>query len=76
MATQFEYLLGQLLVAKVVEIISPEVLVVEISGKLFRVINQTGHVWRLNESIPLRVSAINPPEFQIHGHKRGFDRFA
>lgn len=72
----FEAKLGQSFEAKVVEVLAAHILVVDINGKLFRVTNRTGQLWRKDDTISVRVSALNPIEFQIHKSKPGFERFA
>lgn len=68
--------LGQLIQAKVIENLSSTTLVVDIQGSLFRVRNQSGHYWKAGDEISLKVTALNPIEFQILTAVRGFDRFA
>lgn len=76
MRTRLVLTVGQSVTAKVVEIIVGDVLVVDIDGHLFRVRNRTDRRWKAQEQIHLRVTALNPIEFQILSAPKGFDRFA
>ncbi|PWU20145.1 MAG: hypothetical protein C5B49_04715 [Bdellovibrio sp.] len=66
---------GEHLEARLVEALSQQILLVEIAGQLYRVVNQTGHRWREGDPISLYVDSVEPLMLRISsGH--GFERFA
>jgi hypothetical protein len=64
---------GQTVLAKVIEKISNEVLIVSIYGNLIRVVNETANPIKVNQVIQLTVIHHNPLQFKItargHGHR-------
>jgi hypothetical protein len=59
------FIRGQVVLAKVIELVSREVVIVSIYGKLMRVINESGRVIELNEVIELKVLQTSPLQFKM-----------
>jgi hypothetical protein len=57
--------LGDVVRAKVVDVIPPEHFIIEFYGDLLRVKNQSRRRLKKGQSIQLRVRAVQPLEFQV-----------
>ena len=56
---------GDIVEAEVVEIISATAVIVNFSGDLVRIVNETGRALRVGEKYEVRVTGVHPLRFQL-----------
>jgi hypothetical protein len=68
---------GETILAYVSEVLPDHWLIMNYEGQLVRVLNQSGHNYKVNDPIKLMVKNTSPVEFQIfYRAARSIDRFA
>ncbi len=57
--------LGDVVQAKVIEVVEDNSLILSFQGKLLRVLNQTGCKYKVDEKVRLQISRLQPLEFKL-----------
>lgn len=61
---------GEVVQAKVIEVISPSTFIVSFNGDLIRVRNSSGQKFSTGDTVKLKVSQLRPLSFQISSASR------
>ena len=68
--------LGEIVSAKITEVVNQNEMIVSFDGDLLRVVNQTGQPMRVGQFVRVQVMAVRPLQFRLVAENRGFNRYA